>query len=65
MQALCQVHLLNNQLSPRQFFRSAYMWKFGKDATDLMLANDLLSYHTQGKIPAYVTDYLVHCYGAH
>lgn len=63
MQALCKAHLLNHQLQPKQFFRSAYMWKWGKDATDLTLANDLLVYHTSGRLPAYVTDYLVHCYG--
>lgn len=65
MQALFNAHLKNHQLSPKQFYRSAYMWKFGKDVSDLALANDLMVYQLQGKIPGYVVDYLVHCYGAH
>lgn len=63
MQALAQVHMLNHQLSPRQFLRSAYYWKFNKDITDLALASDTTQLNEQGKVPAYLTDYLIHVYG--
>lgn len=63
MQALFNVHLKHHNLSPKQFLRSAYMWKFGKDVSDLSLANDLMVYQLQGKIPNYARDYLIHCYG--
>lgn len=63
MQALCQVHMKNNELTPRQFFRSAYMWKFGKDISDLSLTNDTKLFDERGKVPPYVVDYLIQVYG--
>ena len=63
MQALCTVHLGNHHLSPRQFFRSAYMWKWSKDIPDTSLCNDLKLFAEQGKVPDYVRDYLIHVYG--
>lgn len=63
MQALCNSHIIIHEMSPRQFFRTAYMWKFGKDITDLALANDAKLFDEYGQVPPYVTDYLIHCYG--
>lgn len=65
MQALCNSHLIVHKLTAKEFFRSAYMWKFGKDISDLSLANDAKVFDERGKVPAYTVDYLVHCYGAH
>lgn len=64
MQALAQAHMRNHQLSHRQFLRAAYMWKFNKDISDLSLANDCKLLVECGRVPQYLTDYLVHIYGA-
>lgn len=63
MQALCNSHMIVHEMSPRQFFRAAYYWKHDKDIPDLSLANDAKKFDEWGEVPAYVTDYLVHCYG--
>lgn len=63
MQALTHVHLKHHQMSPRQFFRASYQWKFQKDISDLALANDVKQFDEQGKVPAYVTDMLIATYG--
>ncbi len=63
MQALANVHMINHHLSPRQFLRSAYMWRYQKDIPDLALASDAKALDEQGTIPCYLTDYLIHIYG--
>jgi hypothetical protein len=63
MLALCGVHMMNYQVTPKMFFRAVYMWKFNKDISDLALANDITSYLLNGKVPPYVVDYLTHIYG--
>ena len=64
MQALCDSHIFIQDMTPKQFFRNAYMWKFGKDITDNALDEDAEAFVTAGKVPAYATAYLIHVYGA-
>lgn len=63
MQALADSHVFVQQLSPKQFLRSCYMWKFGKDITDEALNADARDYIEIGKVPAYVCAYLISRYG--
>ena len=42
---------------PKQFFRAAYMWKFGNDAN---VERDVLTYQVGGIIPEYVREYVCH-----
>lgn len=65
MQALADSHKFVEQLSTRQFIRSAYHWKFGKDISDQALDDDSAAYDERGKVPPYMTDYLLHIYGVH
>lgn len=64
MHALAQVHMRNHQLSPRQFLRSCYMWKFQRDISDTALANDAKRFDEQGHVSPYAVDYLIHIHGA-
>lgn len=49
--------LVRKDLDTKQFFRAAYVWRFGKDAN---LEHDVLSYQVGGIIPQYVRDYVDH-----
>lgn len=40
---------------PKQFFRSAYIWRFGKDAN---VEHDVLTYQVGGIVPEYVREYV-------
>ena len=64
MQALADSHVFVNELSPRQFLRACYMWKFNKDITDEALETDAKDYTEIGKVPPYVCEYLINVYGA-
>ena len=64
MQVLVQVHMLNHELSPRQFFRAAYQRFFSKDITEPALVSDISTFDKTGKVPNYLTDYLLSVYGA-
>lgn len=64
MQALADSHKFVNELSTWQFIRAAYMWRFRKDITDEALLIDTEAYDTAGKVPSYISDYLMHIYGA-
>lgn len=50
-------HLVRHKLEPKQFFRVAHVWRFGKDANT---EYDVLSYQVGGIIPQYVRDYVDH-----
>lgn len=63
MQALTRVHMMNHQISPRQFFRAAYQRHFNKDISELALTNDLKIFDEQGNVPNYVTSFLIAIYG--
>lgn len=63
MQALTQSHMMKNMLSTRQFFRSGYYWKYGKDIPDVTLGIDCNSFDKFGQVPAYIVAYLIHIYG--
>lgn len=39
------------------FFRSAYIWKFGKDIT---VQTDVQAYRARGAVPQYVEEYVRH-----
>ena len=65
MQALCNSHLIVHKLTTKELFRSAYMWRFGRDITDQSLTDDTQLFDERGKIPPYIVDYFVHIYGAH
>lgn len=43
------------KLEPKQFFRLAHVWRFGKDAHT---EHDVLAYQVGGIIPQYVRDYI-------
>jgi len=61
--ALCNSHLRVHQMTPRQFFRAAHMWKWGRDIPDMSLCNDLKLFDEVGHVPKYVCDYLKHIVG--
>jgi hypothetical protein len=63
MQALAQAHKQNNQLTTREFLRSAYFWRFGHDCSDTSLANDAKNFDDYGSTPDYLVKYLIHIYG--
>lgn len=63
MQALCSVHILNHRLTPREFFRTAYMWKFQKDIPPNSLNADIEAFQYIGNLQPYAVDYLIHIYG--
>jgi len=65
MQALASVHMNNHRLTPREFFRSAYMWRFGKDIPPNSLDADIEAFQYTGKLQPYAVDYLINIYGAH
>lgn len=64
MQALCDSHIFVNEMTPKEFFRVAYMWKFSRDITDTALYEDVKAFDEAGKVPAYATAYLINVYGA-
>lgn len=39
------------------------MWKHEKDIPDRSLEEDVHFFDKFGQIPAYIVDYLIHCYG--
>lgn len=41
----------------QQFFRTAYMWRFGKDYA---CANDICQYRLHAIVPKYVVEYIQH-----
>lgn len=63
MLALVQVTCLTKGIAYKDYFRSAYMWRFGKDISQTSLAEDVDIFERQQLIPPYVVDYVVHCYG--
>lgn len=44
----------------QSFFRSAYMWRFGKDAD---VSNDVCQYTLHAIVPKYVEEYVIHIQG--
>jgi len=54
---LLSIHALiaRNKITDTQFFRSAYMWFFQKDAD---VSGDVLAFRVQGAIPLYVRNYM-------
>lgn len=63
MQALVSVHIQNNRLTPREFFRTAYMWKFQKDIPLVSLDEDVQALQYTGKLQPYAVEYLIYIYG--
>lgn len=63
MLALVSVHIFNNRLTPREFFRTAYMWRFKKDIPPVSLDEDVEGLQYTGKLQPYAIDYLIHLYG--
>ena len=64
MQALTRVHMIHNQLCPRQFFRAAYHRHFKTDMSDLALTNDVKQFEEYGTVPNYVVSMLIAIYGS-
>jgi hypothetical protein len=52
-----EAYLARERLDLRSFFRSAYIWKFGKDAN---VERDVLQYKIAGITPRYVAEYVQH-----
>ena len=65
VQALVSSHLHIHRLTTKEFFRSAYIHKFGVDCLDVALANDAKRFDESGFIPPYVVPYIIHIYGVH
>lgn len=63
MQALVSSHLHIHKLTTKEFFRSAYIHKFGIDCLDVALANDAKRFDEAGYIPPYVVNYIISIYG--
>lgn len=63
MLVLNQLHL--KEMTPIQFFRNCYMWRFGKDIPPNSLAEDATTFTKGGAVPKYVIDYMLHVYGTH
>lgn len=54
-------HCINQAKADEQsFFRSAYMWRFGKDAD---VSNDVCQYKLHAIVPKYVEEYVIHIQG--
>jgi hypothetical protein len=64
MQALAQAHLHNHKLTIRELLRTAYMWRFSRDITEMALTNDAKVFSEQGHSPDYLVKYLLGIYGA-
>lgn len=63
MLVLARCHMRHNNLTPQQFLRATYMWKFDKDISDLSLTNDTKLFVEQGVVPPYAIAYLLFIYG--
>lgn len=49
--------LLRENITPESFFRSAYIWRFGKIVD---ISRDVLEYKVAGIVPIYVEAYIQH-----
>lgn len=65
MIALILVTCQTRNCSTRDFFRAAYMRKFGKDISFQSLSEDVEIFEKVGNAPPYVCEYIVGIYGAH
>lgn len=65
MQALVDSHLFVKKMQIHDLLRSAYMHRFQKDIPAKSLAEDVDSYLIAGKVPPYLSDFMVDFYGAH
>lgn len=65
MQALADSHKFVNNLTTKEMLRTAYMWRFNKDITDEALRTDSEAFDNRGKVPPYLTEYMLHVYGTH
>lgn len=62
MQLAFHQKLLELRLTYHEFFRVAYLWKFGKLQD---LTADCADYRLCGHLPKYATEYLAHLQGEH
>lgn len=46
-------------------FRAAYQHRFGRDISHDSVIRDVEQYEQYGRIPPYVSDFIVETYGAH
>ena len=63
MRTLVLNHLRLQEMSPVQFFRSCYMWKFDKDIPPHALEEDTQAFLRSVAVPKYIVDYMLHVYG--
>lgn len=63
MQALVSSHLHVKNITTKDFFRTAYVARFGYDCSDTALANDAKNFDEAGRIPDYVIKYMIKLYG--
>ena len=63
MLALVHVTCETQNISHKEFFRSAYIQKFGKDIPQASLHEDVEDFEQRQIIPPYVVDYVVGMYG--
>jgi hypothetical protein len=50
-------------MQTEQLIRSAYVWKFNKDIPERSLKEDTHDFNVWGKVPPYLTAYIIHLYG--
>lgn len=65
MQALVRCHLHHNKITSEMLFRAAYQHRFGRDISHDSVTRDVEQYEQYGRIPPYVSDFIVETYGAH
>jgi hypothetical protein len=65
MLALVVQHIHRHKLTTKEFFRSAYLWRFGRDCLDISLANDAKRFDETGYLPDYVCKFASSIYGVH
>lgn len=55
MRLYLENHLEQHKITDTDFFRSAYIWRFGKIEN---VYGDVLQYRVHGVIPSYVAEYV-------
>lgn len=59
MLALIQATCVARKCTSRDLFRTAYMWRFGKDIPAESLMDDVSDFSVKYKVPQYVIDYML------
>lgn len=63
MQALIKEMVSLNGSCDKSYFRSAYVWRFGRDLSQDSLEADIRNFNSTGNAPQYVCEYTCHIVG--